>query len=33
MRRMLDILPREVDGTVEQDLSWAEEVAVLKTDD
>lgn len=33
MRRMLGILPREVDGTVEQDLSWAEEVAALETDD
>lgn len=33
MRRMLGILPREVDGTVEQDLSWVEEVAALKTDD
>lgn len=33
MRRMLGILPREVEGTVEQDLSWVEEVAALKTND
>ena len=33
MRKMLGILPREVEGTVEQDLSWVEEVAALKTTD
>lgn len=33
MRRMLGILPREVEGTVEQDLSWVEKVAALKTND
>jgi len=33
MRKTMGILPREVEGTVEQDLSWVEEVAALKTND